>query len=120
MEYRNLGRSGLQVSAVGLGCNNFGMRIDADQTKGVVEKAIEVGINFFDTADIYGGRGKSEEFLGLALQGHRRNVVLATKFFAPMGEGPLWGGASRRYIFDAVDASLKRLQTDYIDLYQVH
>jgi aryl-alcohol dehydrogenase-like predicted oxidoreductase len=108
------------VSAVGLGCNNFGMRIDADQTKAVVDAAIGAGINFFDTADIYGGRGKSEEFLGKALQGRRREIVLATKFFAPMGEGPLWGGASRRYVFEAIDASLRRLGTDYIDLYQVH
>ena len=120
MEYKNLGRSGLQVSAVGLGCNNFGMRIDADQTKIVVEKAIEVGITLFDTADIYGGRGKSEEFLGAALKGKRRNVVVATKFAGPMGDGSLWSGGSRRYIFDAVDASLSRLQTDYIDLYQIH
>jgi aryl-alcohol dehydrogenase-like predicted oxidoreductase len=120
MEYKSLGRSGLQVSAVGLGCNNFGMRCDLDQSKAVVAKAIECGINFFDTADIYGGRGKSEEMLGVALQGHRRNVVVATKFFAPMGEGPLWGGASRRYIFEAVEDSLRRLGTDYIDLYQVH
>ena len=120
MEYRNLGASGMQVSAVGLGCNNFGMRIDADQTKTVVAAAIDAGVNFFDTADIYGGRGKSEEFLAPAIKEHRRNIVLATKFFAPMAEGPLWGGASRRYIFEAVDASLRRLDTDYIDLYQMH
>ena len=120
MEYRKLGRSGLQVSAVGLGCNNFGMRIDAAQTAVVVQKAIDCGINFFDTADIYGGRGKSEEFLGAALQGHRRNVIVATKFTVPMGEGPLWGGGSRRYVFEAVEASLRRLGTDYIDLYQIH
>jgi aryl-alcohol dehydrogenase-like predicted oxidoreductase len=120
MEYKNLGRSGLQVSAVGLGCNNFGMRIDLEQTKAVVAKALEVGINLFDTADIYGGRGKSEEFLGQALKGNRRNAVIATKFTGPMGEGPLWSGASRRYIFEAVDDSLRRLGTDYIDLYQVH
>jgi aryl-alcohol dehydrogenase-like predicted oxidoreductase len=120
MEYKNLGRSGLQVSAVGLGCNNFGMRIDAEQTKAVVAKALEVGINLFDTADIYGGRGKSEEFLGAALRGQRRNAIIATKFTGPMGEGPLWSGASRRYVFEAVDDSLRRLGTDYIDLYQVH
>jgi aryl-alcohol dehydrogenase-like predicted oxidoreductase len=120
MEYRNLGKSGLQVSVVGLGCNNFGMRIDADQTKAVVDKAVELGINFFDTADVYGGRGKSEEFLGQAIKPHRRNVIIATKFRTPMGEGPLWGGGSRKYIFEAVDASLKRLDTDYIDLYQMH
>jgi aryl-alcohol dehydrogenase-like predicted oxidoreductase len=120
MEYRNLGRSGLQVSAVGLGCNNFGMRCDLDQSKAVVKQAIDSGINFFDTADIYGGRGKSEEMLGEALKGHRRDAIIATKFFAPMGEGPLWGGGSRRYIFEAVDASLRRLGTDYIDVYQMH
>ncbi len=120
MEYRNLGRSGLQVSAVGLGCNNFGMRIDAAQSAEVVHKALDLGITLFDTADIYGGRGKSEEMLGAALAGHRRNAVIATKFAGPMGDGPLWSGASRRYVFDAVDDSLRRLGTDYIDLYQVH
>jgi aryl-alcohol dehydrogenase-like predicted oxidoreductase len=120
MEYRNLGSSGLQVSAVGLGCNNFGMRCDLAQTKAVVHAALDAGITFFDTADIYGGRGKSEEFLGAALEGKRRDVVIATKFSGPMGEGPLWSGASRRYVFEAVDASLRRLGVDYIDLLQVH
>ena len=120
MEYRNLGRSGLQVSVVGLGCNNFGMRIDADQTKAVVDKAVEVGINFFDTADVYGNRGQSEEFLGQALKGRRRDAIIATKFRSPMGEGPLWSGGSRGYIMDAVEDSLRRLGTDYIDLYQIH
>jgi aryl-alcohol dehydrogenase-like predicted oxidoreductase len=120
VEYRNLGKSGLQVSVVGLGTNNFGMRIDEAQTKAVVDKALELGINFFDTADVYGGRGKSEEFLGRALQGRRREAIIATKFRSPMGEGPLWSGTSRRYIFEAVDDSLRRLGTDYIDLYQVH
>jgi aryl-alcohol dehydrogenase-like predicted oxidoreductase len=120
VEYRNLGKSGLQVSVVGLGCNNFGMRIDEAQTKAVVDKALDLGINFFDTADVYGGRGKSEEFLGKALVGRRRDVIIATKFRSPMGEGPLWAGGSRRYIFDAVDDSLRRLGTDYIDLYQMH
>ena len=120
MEYRNLGASGLQVSAVGLGCNNFGRRCDAAQTKTVVDRAIELGVTFFDTADIYGPRGVSEEYLGAALKEHRRNVVIATKFAGPMGDGPLWGGASRRYIFEAVDASLRRLGADYIDLYQIH
>jgi len=120
MEYRNLGHSGLQVSAVGLGCNNFGMRCDLEQTKAVVRAALDAGITFFDTADIYGGRGKSEEFLGVALKDHRRDAVIATKFTGPMGEGSLWSGASRRYVFEAVDASLRRLDVDYIDLYQVH
>ena len=120
MEYKNLGRSGLQVSVVGLGCNNFGMRCDKDQTAAVVHKALELGITFFDTADIYGGAGKSEEFLGSALEGRRHNVVVATKFVGPTGEGPLNRGASRRHIVQAVEASLHRLGTDYIDLYQIH
>lgn len=123
MEYRNLGRSGLQVSALGLGCNNFGGRCDLEQTEAVVHRAIELGITCFDTSDIYppgGKKGSSEEYLGQALQGHRREVVLATKFGGPMGEGPGWSGTSRRYIRFAVQESLRRLQTDYIDLYQVH
>jgi aryl-alcohol dehydrogenase-like predicted oxidoreductase len=120
MEYKNLGRSGLQVSAVGLGCNNFGMRIDQGQTTVVVQRALDLGVTLFDTADIYGGRGKSEEYLGVALQGRRRDAVIATKFAGPMGEGSLWSGASRRYVMSAVEDSLRRLGTDYIDLYQVH
>ena len=120
MEYKNLGRSGLQVSVVGLGCNNFGRRCDQEVTNSVVNKALELGVTLFDTADIYGPHGLSEEFLGNALQGHRRDVVIATKFVGPMGEGPLWSGASRRYVFEAVEASLRRLGTDYIDLYQIH
>lgn len=120
MEYRALGRSGLQVSVVGLGCNNFGRRCDREQTKAVVERALELGVTFFDTADMYGPGGLSEEYLGAALERRRRDVVIATKFAGPMGEGPLWRGASRRYVFEAVEASLRRLGTDYIDLYQVH
>ena len=119
MEFRNVGRSGLQVSVVGLGCNNFGGRVDAAGTAAVVNKCIEMGITFFDTADVY-GRGLSEEFLGPVLKPHRRNIVLATKAAAPMGEGPYWSGLSRKYLIEAVDASLRRLQTDYIDLFQVH
>ena len=120
MEYRNLGRSGLQVSTIGLGCNNFGMRCDYDQTVAVVNKALDLGITLFDTADVYGGQGKSEEFLGKALGSRRQEVIVATKFASPMGEGPLNRGASRRYIMSACDASLRRLNTDYIDLYQIH
>lgn len=120
MELKNLGRSGLQVSKVGLGCNNFGGRLDKAATASVVHAALDAGITLFDTADIYGGRGPSEECLGAALQGHRRDVIVATKFASPMGEGPHWSGTSRRYIFEAVEASLRRLGTDYIDLYQVH
>jgi len=117
--FRNLGRSGLQVSLVGLGCNNFGMRIDEAQTASVVHAALDNGITLFDTADSY-GQAKSEEFLGKALQGRRHEAVVATKFASPMGEGPHTSGASRKYIMTAVEASLRRLGTDYIDLYQLH
>lgn len=120
MEYRNLGRSGLQVSVVGLGCNNFGGRLELEQTRAVVDKALDLGINLLDTANSYGGAGKSEEHLGQVLKGRRDKVVLATKFASPMGEGPMSGGASRRHIIQAVEDSLRRLQTDYIDLYQIH
>ena len=120
MEYRNLGRSGLQVSVIGLGCNNFGRRTDLEGTRAVVSKALDSGINLLDTADVYGGAGMSEQFLGQVLEGRRHEVVLATKFANPMGEGPMNRGGSRRYIMAAVEASLKRLNTDYIDLYQMH
>ena len=120
MEYRNLGNSGLQVSVVGLGCNNFGSRLDAASSKAVIDRCIEEGITFFDTADTYGGAGKSEEYMAPALEPYRRNVVIATKVASPMGEGPYWRGASRKYIIEAVEASLRRLKTDYIDLLQIH
>ncbi len=119
MEYRTLGRSGLKVSAVGLGCNNFGRRCDAAETKAVVDRALDLGITLFDTADIY-GEGRSEELLGKALGARRNNVVVATKFGIPMGRGEYMRGASRRYVRGAVEASLARLGTDWIDLYQVH
>jgi len=117
VERRNLGRSGLIVSAIGLGCNNFGGRSDAAATRAVVHKALDLGITFFDTSDTYGTAGASEEYLGRALAGERHRIVLATKFARPMAAGE---GASRRYIMSAVEASLKRLGTDYIDLYQQH
>ncbi|MEO6397757.1 MAG: aldo/keto reductase [Tepidiformaceae bacterium] len=120
MEYRNLGRSGLQVSVVGLGCNNFGRRADLEMTGRVVNQALDLGINLLDTADVYGGNGLSEEFLGKVLQGRRNETVLATKFAMKMGEGPMKSGGSRRYIMAAVEDSLRRLQTDHIDLYQMH
>jgi aryl-alcohol dehydrogenase-like predicted oxidoreductase len=120
MDYRRLGDSGLKVSEIGLGCNNFGMRIDQEATNAVIDAAIEHGVTFLDTADVYGGQGKSEEMMGHALKGKRHQVVLATKFASPMGKGPDMRGGSRRYIMNAVEASLKRLQTDYIDLYQMH
>ena len=104
---------------MGLGCNNFGWRCDKEQTAAVVHKALDCGITFFDTADVY-GRGQSEEYLGEALRGRRQDVIIATKFSSPMGEGPLQRGASRRYVLEAVEASLRRLGTDYIDLYQMH
>jgi aryl-alcohol dehydrogenase-like predicted oxidoreductase len=119
MDYRRLGQSGLKVSAVGLGCNNFGMRIDQAETTAVVHACLDAGITFFDTADVYGG-SKSEAMLGEALKGKRHEVVLATKFANPMGPGPDKRGGSRRYVMSAVEASLKRLGTDYIDLYQMH
>ncbi|HVN51793.1 MAG TPA: aldo/keto reductase [Acidimicrobiales bacterium] len=120
MEFRAVGGSGLQVSVAGLGCNNFGMRIDADATDRVVHAALDLGVTLFDTADIYGGRGRSEELLGRALGARRDEVVLATKFGNPMGDGPYEHGASRRYVMQAVEASLHRLGTDRIDLYQLH
>jgi aryl-alcohol dehydrogenase-like predicted oxidoreductase len=120
LEQRNLGRSGLIVSAVGLGCNNFGGRLDEAATRAVVHKALDLGITFFDTSDTYGEQGGSEEFVGRALVGHRHEIVLATKFARPMDREGRLQGASRRYIMAAVEASLKRLGTDYIDLYQQH
>jgi aryl-alcohol dehydrogenase-like predicted oxidoreductase len=119
MEFRRTGSSGLVVSVVGLGCNNFGMRIDADASRAVVDAAFDEGITFFDTADIYGG-GQSEEFLGQALQGRRDEAVIATKFGAPTGKGPYRSGGSRRYVVGACEASLRRLGTDHVDLYYLH
>ena len=124
MRYRTLGNSGLLVSVVGLGCNNFGGRLDPARTRAVVDAAIDQGITLLDTAEIYGGTGASELALGEALKGRRDQVVLATKFGArqpDMGYGPAAGAkASRGYIKLAVEKSLTRLQTDYIDLYQLH
>ncbi|MCU0310502.1 MAG: aldo/keto reductase [Acidimicrobiales bacterium] len=120
MTYRPLGDSGLMVSTVGLGCNNFGMRIDADATAAVVDAALDVGITLFDTADSY---GTSEELLAPLLKGRRDRVVLATKFGSDLrgAGGPDWGArASRRYVRQAVERSLRRLDTDWIDLYQLH
>jgi len=120
VEYRNLGDSGLKISLAGLGCNNFGMRCDPEQSRAVVHRALDEGVTFFDTADIYGNRGASEELLGKALGKRRREVVVATKFGMPMGAGPYDRGASRRYLMAAAEASLRRLDTDYLDLYQLH
>jgi aryl-alcohol dehydrogenase-like predicted oxidoreductase len=120
VNYRTLGKSGLEVSAVGLGCNNFGMRIDLEATRKVVARALDLGITLFDTADIYGGMGGSETMLGQVLGERRKDIVLATKFAGPMVEGRTRRDASRGYIMTAVEASLRRLKTDWIDLYQLH
>ena len=120
MEIRNLGRSGLRVSAIGLGCNNFGARINLEQTRVVIHKAFDLGITLFDTADVYGDRGGSETCMGEVLGAKRQEIVLATKFCMPMSDDGRRQGASRRYIMQAVEDSLRRLQTDWIDLYQLH
>jgi aryl-alcohol dehydrogenase-like predicted oxidoreductase len=124
MRYRPLGNSGLVVSVAGLGCNNFGRRLDIDATRVVVDAALEAGITLLDTAESYGGAGRSEELLGEVLAGRRDQVVLATKFGhqgADMGYGPAAGAkGGRGYIMRAVEHSLRRLRTDYIDLYQIH
>jgi aryl-alcohol dehydrogenase-like predicted oxidoreductase len=120
MNRRSLGKSGLQVSTVGLGCNNFGGRIDLDATRKVVHKALDLGITLFDTADIYGDDGGSEDCLGQILGDRRKDIVLATKFGMEFGKTGVMKGASRRYIMSAVEDSLRRLKTDWIDLYQLH
>ncbi len=123
MTYRQLGPSGLTVSTVGLGCNNFGARMADEDVPAVVEAAIDAGITLFDTADAYGNGGGSETLLGKALGARRSEVIIATKFGADMqgANGPDWGvRGSRRYIRRAVEASLRRLGTDWIDLYQLH
>jgi aryl-alcohol dehydrogenase-like predicted oxidoreductase len=114
-----LGTDGPEVSIVGLGCNNFGMRVDLEGTRAVVDAALDAGVMLFDTADIYGGPGGSESFLGEALGGRRERVVLATKFGGDIGDGTEARG-SRPYIRKAIEGSLQRLRTDYLDLYQYH
>jgi aryl-alcohol dehydrogenase-like predicted oxidoreductase len=120
MKTRNLGKSGLTVTEVGLGCNNFGLLTNLEQSRAVIDKALDLGITLFDTADIYGNRGGSETILGHVLGKRRKDIVLATKVGRPMDEAGTLKGASRRYIMSAAEASLKRLQTDCIDLYQIH
>ena len=120
MQTRKLGDSGPQVSLVGLGTNNFGGRIDLDASRLVVDKALELGVTLIDTADIYGNRGGSEECLGQILGARRKTIVLATKFGLPMDNAGKLRGASRRYISQAAEASLRRLRTDWIDIYQLH
>jgi aryl-alcohol dehydrogenase-like predicted oxidoreductase len=131
LEIRNLGSSGLRLSLVGLGCNNFGGRIDDEASKKVIDKAFDLGITHFDTADVYGhfsptgaidfaGKGASERVLGKYLGDRRKDIVLATKFSQVMDPEGRLKGASRRYAITAIEASLKRLKTDWIDLYYVH
>lgn len=119
MEYRRLGNSGLKVSEISLGGNVFGKWADESMSIAVINHALEMGINYIDTADMY-GQGRSEELIGKTVKSKRSQFIIATKFGFPMGDGPNESGASRYYIMKAVDASLKRLQTDYIDLYQIH
>ena len=124
MQERNLGSSGLRVSLVGVGCNNFGGRLDLEATRKVIHKAIDLGITLFDTADVYGNIfgnfGGSEEAMGQVLGDRRKEIVLATKFGNPMDKDGKLVGGSRRYIMSAVEGSLRRLKTDWIDLYQFH
>jgi aryl-alcohol dehydrogenase-like predicted oxidoreductase len=116
---RRLGPSDIEVSAIGLGCVTFGDRTDLTSARAVVHRALDLGVTLFDTADKYGNRGGSEEFLGELLGHRRKDIVLASKYGLPMRE-PGTGGASARYTMQAVEASLKRLRTEWIDLYQVH
>ncbi len=125
MDTRIIGKNGPKVAVVGLGCNNFGGRLDLDATRKVVHKALDLGITLFDTADVYGGYGYgnyggSEEYLGQTLGARRKDIVLASKFGMAMNAAGTLKGASRGYILSAVEASLKRLRTDWIDLYQIH
>lgn len=120
MEQRTLGSGGPRVSVVGLGCNNFGGRMDLEAARKVIHKAFDLGVTLIDTADMYGNRGGSEEIIGNILGARRKDVVLATKFGMPMDDDGKLKGASRGYIMSAVEASLKRLKTDWIDLYQLH
>ncbi len=119
MRYHRLGNSGLKVSIVGLGGNPFGRMVDAEGATRIVHTALDLGVNFFDTADVY-SRGVSEEFYGRALAGRRNQVILATKVHGAMGDGPNDQGSSRAHIMDGVDASLRRLNMDHIDLLQLH
>jgi aryl-alcohol dehydrogenase-like predicted oxidoreductase len=127
MEYRTLGRSGLRVSSIGLGTMTFGDRgsdavvggVEVEDARVLVDQALEAGVNFIDTADVY-TKGRSEEIVGEILEGRRDSIVLATKARFPMGDGPNDAGLSRAHLISACEASLRRLRTDYIDLYQVH
>src|SRR5258708_14733284 len=119
MEYRRLGRAGLRVSVIGLGGNTFGRYADAERTAAILSRAIELGINLVDTANVYNG-GASEELIGRALAGRRDAMLIATKAGMRMGDGPNERGSSREHIIESCHASLRRLQTDHIDLFQIH
>jgi aryl-alcohol dehydrogenase-like predicted oxidoreductase len=119
LEYRYLGKSGLKVSAIGLGTNNFGRRLDADASALVINHALDMGVNMIDTSNSYGD-GYSEEYIGRALKGKRDKAIIGTKVSSAVGDGPNDGGNSRQHIMAAVEDSLRRLKTDYIDLYQIH
>jgi aryl-alcohol dehydrogenase-like predicted oxidoreductase len=119
MHYRNLGHSGLKVSAIGLGTNRFGGKVDQPTVNDILAAALDLGINLIDTADVY-QKGHSEETIGKAIHNNRSAYLIATKFRHPVGEGPNDRGASRHHLMESVHASLRRLDTDYIDLYQVH
>ena len=120
MQLRSFGTTNLRVSAVGLGCNNFAIRLDRAATRAVVHAALDAGVTLFDTADIYGNRGASESLLGEALGARRKDIVLVTKFGLPMDDGGRRQGGSRRYVLEAAEASLRRLATDWIDVYYYH
>ena len=121
MEYRHLGNSGLQASEIGLGANSFGEpgRRDARESASIIHAALDHGINFIDTSNVY-AEGKSEEYIGRALAGRREEMLIATKFGSRRAHGPNLFGGSRKFVMNAVEASLRRLQTDYIDLYMIH
>ncbi len=120
MKYRRLGNSGLKVSEIGIGANNFGRRLDAEATAAVIDRALDVGINLIDTANTYGGGRRSEEYIGRALKGKRKDALIATKAAMRMGDGPNDSGASRLHLTSELEISLRTLDTDYVDLYQVH
>jgi len=119
VNYRQMGNTGVRVSAVGLGTNQFGGKVDQEDVNAIIDAALDLGVNLIDTADIY-QNGRSEEALGVALKGRWHEIIVATKVCIPSGDGPNDRGASRYHILQGVDASLRRLQTDHIDLYQIH
>jgi len=120
MKQRNVGATGVKVSLLGLGCNNFGLRMPVEDSRAVIDKALDLGITFFDTADVYGNKGGSETALGMYLGSRRNDIFIASKFGSPMDAAGTLRGGSRRYVMQAVEASLARLKTDWIDLYQMH